>query len=196
MTSASNGPTMPYAAIASVDIAALRWIRVEGGHHDFELRSGDTAVAKLSLSPERGGPARAESIEGRYTIDRAGFLRPRLTLRRDGSSTVLARLVSGPEGLPARHAIEIGGHVTYGLSRAGVSVPAWSISAADGTEWAHLEPIREGRQLLGSVCDVESTMPADSSSLYALILTWCFISHAWLEDEVVGEWTDHAEGRF
>ena len=107
MTSASTGPPMPYAAIASVDVAALRWIRAEGGHHDFELRSGDTAVAKLSLSPERGGPARAESIEGRYTIDRAGFLRPRLTLRRDGSSTVLARLVSGPEGLPARHAIEI-----------------------------------------------------------------------------------------
>ncbi len=196
MTSASTGSGMPYAAIASVDAGALRWVRLEGGHHDFELRSGDTAVAKVSLPSERGRPATAESVEGRYAIDRAGFLRPRLTLHLEGSSTAIARLVSGPEGLPTRHVIEIGGRASYGLSRSGLSIPAWSISDAHGTEWAHLEPIREGRQLLGCLCDVESPGPADSSSLYALILSWCFISHAWLEDEMVGEWTDHAEGRF
>lgn len=153
-------------------------------------------MAKVSLPDDRGRPTLAESLEGSYAVDRGGFLHPRLTLHRVGSTTVLARLVSAREGLPARHTIEIGGHATFGLARAGLSVPAWSISDAEGAEWAHLEPIRQGPQLLGAVCDVESAAPQDVSSLYALILAWCFITHAWREDELVGEWTDHAEGRF
>ncbi|NNN18056.1 MAG: hypothetical protein HKL79_06825 [Thermoplasmata archaeon] len=183
---------MAFTPFASVDREALRWLRVGPTSPEFQLLSGPALLGSLSWTKAQGSLALAGIADRQFTIKRVGFLHPHVTVRRAGEERDLARLASHL----GHHRIEFAGGARYDLKRAGVLVPAWQLLAEDGTELAHVEPVREGRRLDGGI--VQVSLPArDLTELpLLLLLTWYFIVLSWREDEAVSEWTDHAEGQF
>ncbi len=194
--SPSRAGSMALVPLGKVDLSALRWIRDPEAPTGYSLRSGEEAIATLSWDPERRRLARLETADGVYRLERQGFLSPRIALLREGEREVRGGLTSFFEGVHSRHAIALPTGISWILARAGVSVPAWSISESGGTEVAHLEPVREGERLDGAIIEVEKAPPEPEVLVYALALAWYFIALAWFEDEVVAGWVDHGEGRF
>ncbi len=184
---------MDLAPFSDVDLSTLRWARVHGPVHTFQLTAGDFAIANLAWEKPHGSLAVAETAAGRWSLKRAGFLHAHLTVRREGSSKDVARLVPALRD----HRIELSGGQAFDLKRASMLVPAWTVlDARTGAELVHIEPVREGRRLEGGIYEVEPaarTLPALPA---VLILSWYFVVLAWFEDETVSEWADHAEGRF
>ena len=56
----------------------------------YELRAGDAVIATLGWETAWGSLATGETAEGRWTLKRAGFLRPRVMVRMAGSKTQAA----------------------------------------------------------------------------------------------------------
>lgn len=192
MTSAAASGEMAFTPLASVDREALRWLRPDPASLEFQLLSGSTRLGTLAWSKPHGSLAVARVAEREFSIKRVGFLNPHVTVRAPGDTKDLARL-SGHLG---HHRIELVGGSSYDLRRAGLLVPAWQLSAADGTEQLHLEPVREGHRLDGGTIQVSAPARDRPELPLLLVLTWYFIVLSWREDEAVSEWTDHAEGMF
>jgi hypothetical protein len=184
---------MDLATFHDVDLSTLRWTRVHGPPHTFQLSAGDTAIARLVWSRPHGSLAIAETADGRWSLKRAGFLHAHLTVRREGSDKDVARLVAAWRD----HRIELSGGEAFDLKRASMLVPAWTVlDARTGGELVHIEPVREGRQLEGGIYEVAPAARTLAALPLVLALSWYFVVLAWFEDETVSEWADHAEGRF
>ena len=183
---------MEYPPFASVDRAALRWLRRSPTASEFHLLSGDTLLGSLSWTKAEGSLALAQIAERELTIKRIGFLHPHVTVRRKGDPKDLARLASHL----SHHRIELAGGTRYDLRRAGLLVPAWQLLAEDGTEMLHIEPVREGRRLEGGTVQVAGAARDLTELPLLVLLTWYFIVLSWREDEAISEWTDRAEGQF
>jgi hypothetical protein len=56
----------------------------------YELRAGNAVVATLCWETAWGSLATGETAEGRWTLKRVGFVRPRVTVRAAGSETQAA----------------------------------------------------------------------------------------------------------
>jgi hypothetical protein len=67
-----------------------RWVQPDVLDRRFELRAGDTVLATLCWENSWGSLATGETAEGRWTLKRAGFLRPRITVRVAGSDAEAA----------------------------------------------------------------------------------------------------------
>ncbi len=170
---------MELSSLASVDRSALRWLRTRDHPDGFALLSGDATIASLEWAAGGGSLATARTASGTWTLKRGGFLNPHITLR--SGAQVLSRLSVHLN----YHQIDIVGGRSYRFHRAGVLVPAWQVSAADGKEVLHLEPVREGRHLSAGavVSDPSAGDPADL--LLLTVISWYFIVLAWFEDEAV-----------
>ena len=68
----------------------LRWTQPHALQREFELRSGDDAVATLSFRSAFGSLASARSDGGHWTFKRVGFWRSHVSVREAGSETDLA----------------------------------------------------------------------------------------------------------
>jgi|GEM_PF-381235 len=172
---------MPLAPLSSVDRTALRWLRSAETPVEFTLSSGDSEVAKLRWVEHEGSLASAETPAGAWTLKRGGFLNPHITVRKSGVGANLARLSVHLSS----HRIEVVGGSSYRFQRAGILVPAWKISTEDGREVLHIEPVREGRKLMGGAA---LPAPAGIDLPELLLLTvvgWYFIVLAWFEDEAL-----------
>jgi len=62
-----------------------RWVQPDVTDRRYELRAGDVVVATLCWGNPWGSLATGETAEGRWTLKRAGFLQPRVTIRVTGS---------------------------------------------------------------------------------------------------------------
>jgi hypothetical protein len=67
-----------------------RWVQRDLADRRYELRAGGSVVATLRWERAWGSLATGETAEGRWTIKRTGFLRPRVTVREAGSETQVA----------------------------------------------------------------------------------------------------------
>jgi hypothetical protein len=168
------------AAFASVDRTALRWLRTSEDPPEFTLSSGSVAVATLRRTASRGSLATAETAEGTWTLKRTGFLSPRLTVRRKDATEELAHLTPHLR----HHLLDVAGGGSYRLRRAGLLLPAWSLTTGAGREVLHVEPVPEGRKLAAGAVLVESDV-GSAEALVLVLLTWYFIVLAWFEDETV-----------
>lgn len=75
-------------AIADFTGLGLRWSQPAGLERAYELRAGEELLATLRF---RGGSlAEAETVDGVWTLNRQGFLRPQVTVRRPGSESDVA----------------------------------------------------------------------------------------------------------
>jgi hypothetical protein len=171
---------VPLVPFGSVDRSTLRWLRTGDTVPEFTLLAGDSAVAAIRFARHRGARATAETADGTWTLARAGFLVPHLTVRPEGGDAPVARLTNRL----GHHEIEVGGGGSYRLKRAGLLVPAWKLAGDDGQEQVHIEPVAEGRHLEGGA--VIAAGPAPSRELLLLVvLSWYLIVLLWIEDEAV-----------
>lgn len=136
-------------------------------------------MATLTWKAGTGSLATARTAAGSWTMKRIGFLNPQVSVRAEGSATDAARLSVHWN----YHRIELPGHPSYRFHRAGVLVPAWQVSTDGGGEVLHIEPVREGRKLVGGAVIAPATAKGLSELPLLLIVSWHFIVLAWFEDE-------------
>lgn len=101
-------------SISRLETNLLSWVPV--GRRSYQLQGGDELVATLDWSRARGSLARGEAADGIWTFKRAGFLRPRVTVRIEGSEADLAILSLG-RGRESRLDFSDGRRFTWGATR-------------------------------------------------------------------------------
>ena len=172
---------MAFVPIASVDRSAFRWLRSAQHPTAFSLLSGDSPVARLAWSRPTGSAAIATSAEGSWTLEHRGFLNPTVVVRAEGQRTPIARLTAHVN----HHTIEVAGGSTYRLHRAGMLLPAWKVTSANGEEVLHIEPAAEGRNLVAGAVLPSASETARADLLVLVLLSWYFVVLAWFEDETI-----------
>jgi hypothetical protein len=170
---------MEFARSGTFDASAMRWLRRAGDQLAFDLLAGDAPVASLEWKRSGGSLATARSATATWTLKRVGFLNPAVTLRSEGGTSDLARVSIHFN----YHRIEIAQGPRYRFHRAGVLVPAWQVTTEAGVEVLHVEPVREGRKLVGGAVLVSGTPPPELIMLATL--SWYVIVLAWFEDEAL-----------
>jgi len=167
------------APFASVDATELRWVRTEG-HHEFELKAGDTAVARLHWRSASGSFATATTARGALTIKRAGFLNPKILVREAGTERTV--------GILHVHwsvsSLELKGGRTYRWMRKSFWVPTWEFDDANGQNLLRIEPAREGSHLVGGLLTLAPAALANPDLEMLLLLGWYFVVLAFFEDEI------------
>jgi hypothetical protein len=182
---------MDLTPFASVDPTALRWLRTGDSPMEFELSAGDQRVARLAWNRPSGTLATLTTSGGTTTMKRVGFLHPRVTARAGNPPRDTARAGNPPRDT-ARvsvhlnyHRIEFPGGASFRFHRAGLLLPAWQVTTDAGEELLHLEPVRDGRKLVGGAV-VASAAGAHRPELSLLIgLAWYVIVLSWFEDEAL-----------
>jgi len=101
-------------SISRLDTNLLSWLPV--GPRSYQLRGGNELVATLDWSGARGSLATGEASEGSWTFKRAGFLRPRVTVRIEHGSGDLAVLHIG-RGRESRLEFTDGRRFAWGPTR-------------------------------------------------------------------------------
>lgn len=170
---------MALASLSGVDRSTLRWLRVREHPESFSLLSGETTVATLEWAEHGGSLATLRSATGEWTLKRGGFLNPHITAR--SGTNVVARLSVHFN----YHRIDMSGGASYEFHRAGVLIPAWQVRSSSGEELLHIEPVREGRHLVGGAVLVAPAATELPDLLLLVALSWYFIVLAWFEDETV-----------
>ena len=137
-------------------------------------------MATLGWDRPGASSATATTAEGTLTLDRAGFLRPTVLVRRSGATDPVARLSTRFAG----HELAIGGGPTFWLSHVSHLVPAWRLTTATGEEVLHVEPVPEHRSLKGGAI-VVNVAAGGRWTLLTTIVAWYFIVLGWFEDEAI-----------
>ena len=181
MSPESGGGPMALSSFASVDRSTLRWLRSRENPVEFTLSAGDSPVARLRWHQQGGSLATADTEQGSWTLKRGGFLNPHITVRKPGGGENLARLTVHL----SYHAVELAAGISYRFHRAGVLVPAWKITTDAGREVLHIEPVREGRKLVGGAVIAAPTAVDLPELLLLTVVGWYFIVLAWFEDEAL-----------
>ncbi len=172
---------MALTPLSSVDPSTLRWLRGAESPVEFTLLSADSPIALLRWKQKGGSLASAETSERVWTLKRGGFLSPHVTVREEGSSEVRARLTVHL----SHHEIAIAPGRVYRFRRAGMLIPAWKLTTPDGTEVLHIEPVRDGRKLVGGAVLAAPSALDFPELLLLVVLSWYFIVLAWFEDEAL-----------
>ena len=105
----------PMKSISRLETNRLSWVPV--GRRSYQLQAGDELVATLDWARARGSLARGEAAEGIWTFKRAGFLRPRVTVRIEGDEAELA-ILSLSRGRESQLEFADGRRFTWGAARA------------------------------------------------------------------------------
>jgi len=170
---------MAIAPLSTVDRTTLRWLRTRDRPDAFTLLSGETTVATLEWVQRGGSLATLRSSSGEWTLKRGGFLNPHITAR-SGEATVARLSVHFNH-----HQVDVTGGRSYRFHRAGVLVPAWTVTTPAGQELLHLEPVREGRHLSAGAVVVASEAADLPDLLLLTAISWYFVVLAWFEDEAL-----------
>jgi hypothetical protein len=172
---------MDWKPFDSVDATSLRWLRRGESPLEFDLLAGDREVATMTWKGGSTSLATARTALGAWTLKRSGFLNPSITVRPEGGASNLARLSVHWNF----HRIEVTGGSSYRFHRAGLLLPAWQVTTEDGREILHIEPVREGRKLVGGAVISPATAPRLPEFPLLVVLSWYFIVLAWFEDEAL-----------
>ena len=169
---------VPFAAANST---AFRWLRSREDPLEFDLLAEDRPLANVLWKSGSRSVTTARTATGTWTLKRSGFLNPRVTIRPMDTAQDAARISVHLN----YHRIDVTGGVSYRFHRAGVLLPAWQVSTDAGEEILHIEPVREGRKLVGGAV-VTSAAAMQRPELPLLVLiSWYFIVLAWFEDEAL-----------
>jgi hypothetical protein len=109
-------------SLREVDTRALRWI--SSGKLESKLMADGRIIGILSWSNGTGSLATAESAEGRWTLKRAGFLRPRITAHEVGSESDYAVVLMGMGG---DGALRLSGGQLFQFQRSGFWHPELNV---------------------------------------------------------------------
>lgn len=165
----------------SVDPRSLRWLRRGDSPLEFNLLAEDVPVETLVWKSGTGSLAVGRTASATWTLKRIGFLNPRVAVRHEDTTTDIARLSVHLN----YHRIEIVGGGVYRFHRAGVLLPAWKVTEESGNEVLHIEPVREGRKLVGGAVIAPASVKGLASLPLLIAVSWYFIVLAWFEDEAL-----------
>ena len=73
----------------------LTWVQPRALRNEYQLIADGKTLASLRWEKAFGSLATAEAADGRWTFKRVGFLRPRVTVRAEGSEADVATLEPG-----------------------------------------------------------------------------------------------------
>lgn len=166
---------------SSANATAFRWLRTQEDPLEFDLLAEDTLLATLRWKHAHGGLTIGRTAAGSWTIKRNGFLNPHITARPEAGGRDLARISVHL----SYHQIEIPGGPSYRFHRAGLLLPAWQVTTNTGQEVLHIEPVRDGRRLIGGAVVANPSALARPELPLLAVLTWFFIVLAWFEDETL-----------
>jgi hypothetical protein len=172
---------MDLVPFASVDLSALRWLRTSSSPFRFELSAGDRPVGRLEWARASGTLATWTTASSGATLKRIGFLHPRVTARVGSDPRDVAQVSVHLN----YHRVELTGGRRYRLHRAGILVPAWQVSTEAGAELLHVEPVREGRGLVGGAVIVSPDAQHREELPLLTALAWYVIVLSWFEDEAL-----------
>jgi hypothetical protein len=129
-------------AITDTAATALEWKNPLAGGPRYELCAGEDVLAILELGHPATGGATVETVEGRWTLQPAGFLASSTLLREEGSDLDLA--VFHP-GLLGRGHLHFTNGVTFQWRHEGLGSAVWSFRGEGGELLVtlRLEPDRE-----------------------------------------------------
>jgi hypothetical protein len=169
---------IPFSAANST---ALRWLRTQEDPLGFQLLAEDRLLAEVTWKSGQGTVTTARTASGTWTLKRAGFLNPRVTVRSIGAERDAAHVSVHFN----YHRIDIVGGPSYRFHRAGMLVPAWQVATDRGEEILHIEPVREGRKLAGGAVLTNTASLTKPEFPLLVLLSWYFIVLAWFEDEAL-----------
>lgn len=129
-------------AITNTTASSLEWRDPVAAEHRYELWAGEDLLATLSFGSPSRALATVETVEGRWTFQQAGFLRPSILLREEDSDLDLAVFYPG---LLGRGHLRFTNGVTFHWRHEGLGSATWSFRG-DGGEvliTLKLEPATE-----------------------------------------------------
>jgi len=115
----------------------LRWTRPSMLARQYDLTAGPDVVGLLRWESMFGSLATAEAAEGTWTFKRAGFLSPRLTVRRPGDEIDLAVLRVGFKGDGILHGPE---RRNYQWQRINFWRSEWAFASETGRMLVSFDP--------------------------------------------------------
>jgi len=146
----------------SIREAARRALTWKLMNDTYELRSGPDLVATLRW--QKGSLFLGEAVEGRWTFKRAGFLRPKVTVRLENSPTNLATL--GFSGSGGRLEVTDGRAYFWTAARA-----EWSIKDAAGNVLIQMKSTGAPGNLSGEVELTPAALALPEVS-FLILLSW------------------------
>lgn len=147
----------------------LRWKQT--GKLESRLYSDEAEVASLTWASGHGSLATGLAQGKSWTFKRAGFLRPRVTVRDSGSSIDAAVLTMSWRS-DGTATFSDGG--AFRLKRSGVLHPAWSITGLEGKELLLLTPELDLKHVECEVAvekEVPRTLILATLGWYVILLT-------------------------
>ncbi len=148
----------------------LEWRQVSTRPREFELTS-DSAVYGLLRWPATCSPlAIGEAASGRWTFNRDGLLRRRITARRaqeEADAAVYSPRFRG--GI-----LEVEGGQLYVWTRKGPWAPRWTLRPANGRPLVQFDRIRGFSELAARVEVREDARSLDTTSLL-ILMGWYLI---------------------
>jgi hypothetical protein len=94
---------MPHRTTRKPAKLEWKWVQPKITRREYELRAGGERLAALRRIRIFGSLAELDTADGRWTLKRQGFLRPRVSVRRAGSEDEYATLVLSWLGDGALH---------------------------------------------------------------------------------------------
>lgn len=123
------------SAVADDD---LQWRVRPAPRRTFELQGGGGVVATLRWAKATGSLALAESLDGRWTFKRAGFVSPRVTVRPAGADEDLAIFRPSWEG---HGALQFDGERRFRWSPTGFWQSEWAFGHEGGDPLVVFSPV-------------------------------------------------------
>jgi hypothetical protein len=154
----------------------LQWSRPSIFRREFELRSGEELLATLRIRGAFRPVGIAESGDGSWTFERAGFLQRRATIRAGGAGTDVAEFRSG--GLGSR------GELTFATgSKFTVGVNFWRTRLEVRSDSGEPLLTLHRRGWCGRTADVEIHSAARHLAELPLLVTFGWFHYVMLEQD-------------
>lgn len=149
----------------------LMWVQPDSLKHEYELCTADDLVATLRWVKTGGSLANAESANGKWTFKRAGFLKPRVLVRRAGSVSDIATFEASPNG---NGFLDFSHGERFRWADTNLWRTEWKWSSLDGTHLVGFKLQSDPAAVRASV-DVQPGMAADLELPLLTLLGWYLI---------------------
>ena len=141
--------------------------------------AGDDAVGHLAWAAGRSSLATGETVAGKWTIKRLGFLSPKVLIRDAATGKDVGALELHWRSSQFRLQ---NGH-TYRLTHKGRLIPTWEFQDQNGARTVHIEAVREETKLAGGLVSVAAGATTNPDITLLLLVGWYFVVMEWAEEE-------------
>jgi hypothetical protein len=168
---------MKYMMVA--DRKIMRWTRPNALQRYYELRSNGALYASLKWKKMFGSLAEGESREVKFTLKRAGFLRPFIIVRKEGSGgdyatlrfssgSLIMNTMFGPSGI-----LKFESGEKYLFSKLSFWKSSWAFTDLDGNAIVTFDKKKAGRP--SGTATINSEIRSRITMDLLLILGWYVI---------------------